>query len=89
MNKVLLTIAIIVPIVVGWLGVQIQFWFGAVIASPLGLVPAAILGLFASTRVSFEAPRKKYTFVVFHTIACIGILFLIGLFTSCANGDCI
>jgi len=88
-NKAVLTIAIIAPLVIGWFGVQIQFWFGVVIASPLGLVPAVILGVFASTRVTFESSSSRYIFITLFTIASIVVLPLVGLLTSCVNGDCI
>ena len=88
-NKAALIVAVLVPILIGWLGVQAQFWLGAVIASPLGLLPALLVGVIASSKVNFESTRSKYIFISTYILAVLIVLFLVSLLTSCANGDCI
>ncbi len=89
LNTIPVLIAIAAPLAIAWLSVQIQFWFGAVIANPIGLVLALGIGCWMATKVSLKSNLMKGLFLGVYVIACTIAVLSVGLMTSCVNGDCI
>ena len=88
-NTVSILLAFIVPAIVVWLATQLQFWSGAVIANPVGIILAIGSGIWLATHIRFEKQGNKILFWLgYLAILIVGVLF-IALITSCANGDCI
>ena len=89
-NRNYLIGAVLLPIIIVWFLVQVQFWLGAAIANgPLAILVAAGVGVFCGSRISFSRLTLKLLFWSLYLIYLAASLFGVGLITSCINGDCI
>ena len=64
-NVIFTLLATLLPIGTVWLITQIQFWFGAVIAQPIGIFIAIGLGVCLASKVQFS---KKCLRIIFWII---------------------
>lgn len=85
--------AIILPLFASWLSTQIAYSSGKYPhISPLahiGTILGIIAGVLLLTKVSFRnRKRRGIAFAIYIPLIVI-ISLLVGVFTACANGDCI
>jgi hypothetical protein len=89
-NKSYLIGAILLPVVIVWFLVQVQFWFGATIANgPVAILVAVVVGSICGSRIYFLSPSHKLLFWASYLTYLLASVLMVGLFTSCINGDCI
>lgn len=88
-SKTFALVAFVVPLIGSWLLIQVQFWFGSVVANGVYGFFLPFLGLAFATKVQFKSLRSRNTFLLSYLIAMFSLVWLIILLTSCANGDCI
>jgi hypothetical protein len=88
-NKIYVPLALLLPLGLVWFVTQVQFWLGAVIANPVGIIMAIGVGIWLISKTQFSKKLLEISFWVFYLILLIGGSAFIGLLVSCANGDCI